>query len=70
MKFRIMTDGERFRIEAKRFLSWGKVTDTGYITNSGWFDSIMFTEKKQAVKFIREKYGSCAYILPSPWRPA
>jgi hypothetical protein len=76
-KFRITTDGEKFRpegylVESKQWLPltakgyWGCVS-YGYVAENGWD---VFETKEEALNYIRKEYGEFGIRnLEKEWRP-
>lgn len=62
MKFRIMTNGEHFRIQKKMLLWWVYMFEFIPAYQEPW----SFKSDEQAERYVREKYGQEAIIV-RPW---
>lgn len=72
INFRIITNGEKFRIEGSYYatsnngkeLKWITLADTYYGTEYGYIpmgEKIEFDTKDAAIKYIKEEYGNTGY---------
>lgn len=66
MRFRILTNGEKYRVQRKGFIRWGWEGRIDGCYDQSWLVPHEFNSDGEAVQFIKETYGTEAEI-DRPW---
>ena len=69
MRYRVMTNGEEFKVQIKKLFFWTDLTEYNTFQGggAGW-ELIPFKSYKEAVDYMRLQYGATA-VQDKPWLP-
>ena len=77
MRYRIISNGEKFRIERQCWLRWQPLRQVfrpggggKYTFSDPWQRIAEFSSRAEAVRVVGQLFGEWADVQPSPWRVA